>query len=455
MRNGIGGLAMALALTVAGAQPAPAQDNLAGSRNAAKAGPVAAPSFRTEYIRLPNQNEGLLYEPVTLTHPRTAIIFTHPDRNNFTAPVGREMANRGYRALMLNYRGDDDFGEASPEEYLPGISQAVQYLRSLEGVDRVVLVGHSGGGHLVGLYGGVAERGPGFCSDPRKIYPCAAKGLERLAKIDGVVFLDSTLGALHQMSGIDPAVAGKKRDVKLDMFAPANGYDPARKAGHYSASFAKAFYRAQAADNERIVNSALTRLKAIEAGEGNYSDDEPLVIRGMGVRASGARLYQPDTSFAARTKKPHLLLRSDGTNANTVIASVRGPTARSADALNSLATMAQDTTVRRFLAASAIRTTPEYAITADDIVGVDWSSAYNSTPGMAEGITVPALVLTMSCHYLVMPGEIIFDHLASRDKTYASVEGATHGFAPCGPEFGDTSKRTFDYLDTWLADGRF
>jgi hypothetical protein len=70
-------------------------------------------------------------------------------------------------------------------------------------------------------------------------------------------------------------------------------------------------------------------------------------------------------------------------------------------------------------------------------VGIDWASAYYSTPGNAAGITVPALVLTMSCHYLVVPGEIVFGHLAASDKTYASVEGATHGFEPCKPEYGD------------------
>jgi hypothetical protein len=37
-----------------------------------------------------------------------------------------------------------------------------------------------------------------------------------------------------------------------------------------------------------------------------------------------------------------------------------------------------------------------------------------------------------------------------------AVEGATHGFAPCKPEYGNTTKRTFDYLDSWLSKpGRF
>jgi hypothetical protein len=56
----------------------------------------------------------------------------------------------------------------------------------------------------------------------------------------------------------------------------------------------------------------------------------------------------------------------------------------------------------------------------------------------------------------VVPGEIIFDHLGAKDKTYAAVEGATHLFNACRPEYGDTAKRTFDFVDAWLGrPGRF
>jgi hypothetical protein len=57
----------------------------------------------------------------------------------------------------------------------------------------------------------------------------------------------------------------------------------------------------------------------------------------------------------------------------------------------------------------------------------------------------------MSCTAHVVPGEIVYDHLAARDKTYAAVEGAAADFAPCKPQYGDTRKRAFDYLDGWLG----
>lgn len=419
-----------------------------------KLGPVRSETYATQYVRLaPQETEGLLYEPAAPgPNAHIALVYAHPNANTFNEPLGREMAARGYRVLMVNHRGD-----TAPEAYLPSISRGIAFARTLPGVTRVVLVGHSGGGHLVTLYQNVAEHGPAACGGPEKLYPCKADGLANLAKPDGLVLLDPTLGAFHQMSAIDPAVEGEGRIAALDMFAAANGYDPANKRATYGAAFAQRFYRAQAARNARIVDEAQARLKLIQSGSGRFTDDEPFVVPGLGQNALGARLYQPDPAFAARTKAEHLLLRADGGRTTGVIASVRPPSGQQAPAaLGSLALMTQDTTVRRFLAASAIRTRADYAITADDIAGVDWASAMTSTPSNAEGVTVPALVLTMSCHYLVVPDEIIFDHLASKDKTFAAVEGATHLFETCRPEYGDTVARTFGFVDEWLRKpGRF
>ena len=45
----------------------------------------------------------------------------------------------------------------------------------------------------------------------------------------------------------------------------------------------------------------------------------------------------------------------------------------------------------------------------------------------------------------------IFNHFAARDKQFVLVEGATHGFTPCRPEYGDTLGRRFDDVDAWLT----
>jgi hypothetical protein len=366
------------------------------------------------------------------------------------------MSSRGYRVVNVNFRGSK---EEFADQRLPTISQGVAYLRSIPGVEKVLVAGHSGGGREMAFYENVAENGVKACNGPEKILPCTYPGLDRLQKPDGVIFLDPPAGAFHNTSSIDPAVEveGGKRIAALDMFSAANGYDPVNKTGKYSAEFAKRFYAAQAARADRLINQAMARVKVIDAGKGRYADDEPMTVPGMGINATGARLYQPDVSFATHSKAPHTLLKADGTEVQTIIQSVRGPSgANAVKALNTLYVMSENTTVKQFLSHSAIKLLPNFAITADDIVGVDWESSMDSGPGNAQGIRQPVLVMTMTCHYLIVPGEVLFDHLASKDKTYVAVEGATHGFSPCKPEYGDTTKRTFDYIDRWLNQpGRF
>lgn len=418
-------------------------------------GPVDSRAFHTEYVRLGSEDDdGLLYEP-TSPGPKAgvALLFSQPGGNDFNGAVGPQMARRGYLVLMVSHQGL----EVGQWIYAPGISRGIRYLRTLAGVRRVVIVGHSGGARLMAFYENVAVHGPAACDGPEKLYPCPTRELRDLARPDGIILLDPQLGAFHAMSSIDPAVHGNTRIAALDMFARENGFDPATGRATYTAAFARRFYAAQGARNARIVDGALTRLHAIEDGHGQFKDDEPFVVPGMGENAAGARLYQPDpTGFLDHTKRPHLLLKPDGTAAELIVRSVRPPQGKFASKLDTLDMMTQDTTVRSFLANFAVRTTARYAVAADRIKGVDWASAMTSTPGNAKGITVPALVMVMTCHYFVVAGEIVYDHLASKDKTYAAVEGATHMFTPCRPEYGDTVARTFDFMDAWLSrPGRF
>ena len=93
---------------------------------------------------------------------------------------------------MASGSGEEDFAQP--------LSMAIGYLHSLPGVEHVIYVAHAGGGHLAAWYQNVAEHGPAACQGPEKIYPCKGEQLNGLAKLDGIVFLDPTLGAFHQMS---------------------------------------------------------------------------------------------------------------------------------------------------------------------------------------------------------------------------------------------------------------
>ena len=399
-------------------------------------------------------SDGILFKPA-MPGPksRIGILYTHIGGNNFTHPSGPELSKRGYTVLLLNHTGDP----AGFEGIAPAIAEGIKYLRSLPGIEKVVILGHSGGGPLMAFYENLAENGPRVCQGPEKIFPCDGKNLSGLPKADGVVLLDSHAGnAFAELTYVDPAIADEKhqsqRDSKLDMFSPTNGFDPTTNGGTYSESFTKTFFAAQAAANAKRIDAALARLKEIKDGKGLYKDDEPLILTSGNEGGGGARLLQADGRIVSHTKAAHPLLKADGTVATQIVKSVRPPSAKAAG----VGVYQAPTSVRRYLASSALRTTPEYGMTEDSISGIDWASSSTSAPTNIEGVTAPLLIMAMSCHYFLVPDEMIFDHAASKDKQYAIVEGAAHTFNPCRPEYGDTQKRLFDYVDGWLsAPGRF
>src|SRR5262249_15598553 len=153
------------------------------------------------------------------------------------------------------------------------VSMAIAYLRTLPGVQKVIISGHSGGAHEMSLYENVAENGKAACSGPEKVYPCQAPGLDGLQKPDGLLLLDPPLGAFHEASSIDPAVDKDVtvRNPALDMFAAANGFDAANKTAHYSPTFAKKYYAAQVARTNAVLKQAQDHMTALNAGKSPYS----------------------------------------------------------------------------------------------------------------------------------------------------------------------------------------
>ena len=135
--------------------------------------------------------------------------------------------------------------------------------------------------------------------------------------------LDSHLGeGFRALTYVDPAISDghpRQRNAALDLFDPANGYTAASNAANYSDAFAKKFFAAQAARNEKLVAAAQARLSAIEKGQGKYKGDEPFEV----PEICCARLLQADTRFVSHTKASHPLLKTDGTTPTQIIKSVR------------------------------------------------------------------------------------------------------------------------------------
>jgi pimeloyl-ACP methyl ester carboxylesterase len=391
---------------------------------------------------------------VESSHPspnqRIVAINTHPkNRNNFQYFIGEVLGKRGYRVIEIN-----DYGKEMPEALLPGIAAAIRYARTLPGVQKVVLVGHSGGGPVLSFYEEIAENGPSACQQPDRLYKCDGEGLNDLPKADALLELEANIGAPHRTMSIDPAVNAKNpkaRDPKLDMYLPQNGFDLKTDTASYSQEFLKRYQAAMHARSEALIADAQARVKAIDAHSGPYNDDEPFVVPGMAEDASGARLNLADPVILARSHAPHLLLKADGSRAVQIIKDVRAPKAIPVKQRDTLASTVQNMTVRQYLAFSAIRTNQDFALTGDDMKGIDWRSSANSLPGNVENVRVPTLVMAGSCMMHLVPLEEVYDHSAAKDKEFVAVEGGDHYFEPCRSEYGDTQKRAFDYVESWLT----
>jgi pimeloyl-ACP methyl ester carboxylesterase len=421
------------------------------------ASPEGGVPTKTTFVRLTNQANAIVVEPETPvpSKGRIAILVTHPENiNNFNYFIGRALPQYGYRVMMMNYYGP----EISYYEYLAPLSAAVRHLRSLPGVEKVVLAGHSTGGPALTAFQDVAENGAKACQDPVRIYKCDAKLAENLAKADGVMLLDANAGRPEGTLGLNPAVdphQPRKYNEALDLFSPKNGYDPATGTAKYSPEFLKQFFAAQAARANQLIDEAQARLAKIEKGEGNFKGDEPLVLGGSGLFSGGSRPELAYIGLLSRTHAPHLLLKADGTRSVQIIPVVKQPTTRRAD-YGPFDQQPYVGTVRQYLATYGLRLDPDYRWTEDNIYGVQWRSTAASIGGNLMGIRVPTLVMTATCAPHTVFHEIAYEHSPAADKEFVGVEGANHGFTPCRPEYGDTFKRAFDYVDGWLGKpGRF
>ncbi|MBC2666318.1 alpha/beta hydrolase [Novosphingobium flavum] len=425
---------------------------------------VRIEGVKTTYVRLASGAPGVLYEPASPGAKAAIALFVmHASGDYLTFSACGELASRGYRVLCANNSTSKSgaFDDGVMDRVLLEMKAGIGFLRSWPGVSKIVLFGHSGGATLMTAYQMIAEGGLPSCQDAAKIHKCP-DNLAGLPKADGVVLADANWGQAEMvLLSVDPSViaddSGKKLDPALDMYNPANGYG--RDGSRYSPAFRDKFFKAEAARNNGLIAKAQARLALIEAGKGNYDDDEPFIVAGASF--IGNRLFSEDNTLLAASLKPWPLVHADGTVTTEIIRSLRlsegrgNPTAR-------MAMGALKTTVKNFLSSYAIRALPDFGYDEHRIRGVDWRSTYASPPGNAEGIRVPLLALGMSGHWEGLAAEEIGNHAASADKTVAFIEGASHVYTPCdkcvkpAAAYGDTVKLTYDFVDKWLAaPGRF
>lgn len=424
-----------------------------------RAGSSARSPVTTTYAPLGRHGQGVIWAPQTRgEYARTAIVLVHPYASSLGNPLCSGLAERGFILLCAdppNTNRPYRFG--GYEAQAQTISAALARVREESGVRTVLLAGHGEGGSLAAFYQNVARNGSAACQGSEKIAPCDAARLGGLVPAAGMVLVDPDLGqAFATLSGLDPAIAVEsaptQRYPDLDMYDPRNGFDPGQNAGRYSQGFRKTYFAGQAERATRLAAEARKLVSAVAARERDaFSDDMPMFVAG----ALTTPIWQVDARLLVRTKRPHKLLAADGATSSRVLESLALPTGNPREASSYRSAVAFS--ARQFLAGHAIETTPEYDVTADDVIGVVWRSATTSAiPNMA-GVGDPLLVVANTAYSGVRAAEMILDASAATDKELVGVEGATHFLTPCqtcsganARRFGDTLGRSLDYVAEWL-----
>jgi pimeloyl-ACP methyl ester carboxylesterase len=202
--------------------------------------------------------QGIYWTP-TGQRPRTALIATHYNvdfTEHYSAPY---FARLGFGFLGWNtrYRGAED--QFILEHALIDIGVGVRWLREEAGVERVVILGNSGGGSLMGAYQAEATA-PSLAAGARG---AAAEALTNLPGADLYVSLNAHKGRPEVLTDwMDASVTHEfdptRTDPALDPFNPDNGPP-------YSPAFIARYRAAQRARNQRITDWAKAELARVNA----------------------------------------------------------------------------------------------------------------------------------------------------------------------------------------------
>lgn len=410
--------------------------------------------------------DGGLYRPsVAGPKSRIAVYIMHAEQDYTSFVACEALQERGFTVFCANndasksgYMSDLNF-----EDMMTNVNQGMTYLRNLTDIDKVVILGHSGGGAMMAAYQGIAENGASACQGSEKIYPCSDE-MDDLEPADGLILLDANYG-LSTMAflSLSPAIIDESSPSKinetLNVFNPANGFNNNTRS-NYTAEFKKAFQSGAVARNNRIIKHAQERLAAIEAGNGTYSDDEPFTVPASLYIGFNNLFFAQDTRYLAHTTHAWPLLHKNGTTTQ-VVRSVRVP-ANFKSFADQWEGGALKSTVKRYLSTFAIRVGDDYNLRADGIDGIDYASSNLAPVASIRGVSVPLLTMGMTGHYEYLNAEKLHLAAGSNDTTIAFVEGAQHTIDTCTAcepfpgEFGNTVVTCFNHVENWLAKkGRF
>lgn len=200
--------------------------------------------------------QGVYHRPAG-ARPRTAFIATHYNIDSSEHYLAEHLAERGHGFLGWNTRFRGGEAYFLLDHALVEIGVGVRWLREQAGVERVVLLGNSGGGSLMAAYQSQAV-------EPNVTPVAGMRPLEQaygLPPGDLFVALAAHAGRPEVLTAwMDPSVTDETDPLSVD--PDLDPFDP-RHGPPYDAAFQARYRAAQRARNERITDWALAELDAL------------------------------------------------------------------------------------------------------------------------------------------------------------------------------------------------
>jgi pimeloyl-ACP methyl ester carboxylesterase len=316
---------------------------------------------------------------------RTIFLFMHPATTLNMLPMPTALASTGLHVMCCGSRYARNDSALIMEKVVYDLGAYVRYARATLGYRKVVLVGWSGGGSLSLFYQAQAEQ-PTITQTPAgDPYDLTQAGLQ---PADGIIFVAAHLSRAETLTEwLDPSVQDELnpdvRDSALDIY---DGGSPNKPP--YSAEFVRTFRAAQLARNRRIT----TRVRETLDHLARKNDGE--MERGFVVHRTNCDIRWLDPSIDPNGRRPNWCFLGDPRIANFAPAGL----ARFSTLRSWLSQWSYDhSNAKSTKNASLVRATPVVQIVngADDAV----PATHNPTIRYA---------------------------LATPDKEYLEIEGATH-----------------------------
>lgn len=385
-------------------------------------------------------SEGILYTDPK-QNPKIALVTMHPRGDQRRHFVHRPAARAGLAGFGIEGRHVHREPFIIKEELLLDIAAGLKFLRS-RGFEKIILVGHSGGGPLFGLYQAQAETAP-----PNRIHHTPAgdpPDLNKfdLPKADAIITLASHEGeGLHNDHRLDPSIIDEDNpyltDPSLDMYNPKNGFQLPPESSTYSKEFLERFRAAQKARAQRLHDKAVALVeeqrryqRMTESPEFKaWPLDRRLEIERRASISEWMIIYGTEA-------EPRYLDMSLDPSDRVVGSNDAGPR--------------PDLRSRARSGAARVMTPQGFLSTRSGI-----SSNANQIKNVAR-VTVPTLVVcgTADRGIYLSHTRAIYEASGARDKKMVLIEGADHGFRPSGRKAGkgDQRQQTLNAIFTWIKE---